>query len=151
MESLFIQNEITINASVEKVWDLLTKSEFTKKYMFGCEAVTDWKQGSSLLWKGQLEGKDVVFVKGDIVEIDAPNLLIYSVIDPHSKTVVDIPENYLNVSYRLTKKGDRTLLEVKQGDYKKVQDGEQRYAESYNGGKGWMPILLQIKTIAEEK
>lgn len=49
MSPLFIKNTITINAPITKVWDALINPEQTKKYMFGCEAVSDWKVGSSLL------------------------------------------------------------------------------------------------------
>lgn len=56
---LIITNSITINAPAEKVWDALVNPEQTKKYMFGCEAVSDWKPGSELLWKGNYEGNDM--------------------------------------------------------------------------------------------
>lgn len=67
---LIITNSITINAPAEKVWDALINPEQTKKYMFGCETVSDWKPGSELLWKGHYEGNDMVFVKGKIVAIN---------------------------------------------------------------------------------
>jgi uncharacterized protein YndB with AHSA1/START domain len=44
MEELFVKNSITINASPAKVWDALTNPEQTRKYMFGCETVSDWKK-----------------------------------------------------------------------------------------------------------
>ena len=80
---LFVTNSITIDAPAEKVWDILTNPRQTKKYMFGCETVSDWKQGSSLLWKGNYEGKEMVFVKGDIVDID-PGLQSRLTSDPQS-------------------------------------------------------------------
>ena len=49
MESLFVKNIININAPALKVWDALVNPEQTKKYMFGCETVSDWKPGSPLL------------------------------------------------------------------------------------------------------
>ena len=75
-EPTFINNTITILASAEKVWDVLTNPAETKKYMFGCETVSDWKPGSELLWRGEYEGKPMVFVKGHIVEIDPEKQLI---------------------------------------------------------------------------
>jgi hypothetical protein len=30
-----------------------------------------------------------------------------------------------------------------------VADGQKRYEDSYNGGEGWNPILVQIKALAE--
>lgn len=146
--SLFIENSITINASPTKVWDVLVNPEQTKKYMFGCEAVSDWRVGSPLLWRGQYEGKEIVFVKGTVVDIKPERLLVYTVIDPNS-TIEDIPENYLTITYELTRKNGKTHFKVTQGDYSKVGDGDRRYKESYNNGEGWNPILVEIKKLVE--
>ena len=143
---LIIKNQVTIHATVTKVWDALTNPEQTKKYMFGCETVSDWKPGSKLLWKGTYEGKEMVFVKGNIVEIIPPAFLSYTVIDPNS-AIEDIPENYLTVIYNLSEENEYTVLTVTQGDYSKVADGEKRYQESYNNGEGWNPILAEIKKL----
>ncbi len=145
---LIINNQINIYASAAKVWDALTNPEQTKKYMFGCETVSDWKPGSSLLWKGSYGGKEMVFVKGNIVEINPPIFLSYTVIDPNS-TIEDIPENYLAVMYNLIEERGHTVLTVTQGDYSKVAEGEKRYKETYNNGEGWNPILLEIKKLVE--
>lgn len=141
---LIVKNSITINAPASKVWDALTNPEQTKKYMFGCETVSDWKPGSPLLWKGNYEGNEMVFVKGNIVAIEAEKLLAYTTIDPNS-TIEDIPENYLTVTYNLSEENGQTILTVTQGDYATVADGERRYKEAYNDGKGWNPILVEIK------
>lgn len=149
MEELYVRNNIKINASLEKVWDVLTKPEYTKQYMFNCEPITDWIVGSDLLWEGTYEGKTMVFVKGKIIEINPPQKLVYSTIDPNS-SMEDKPENYLFVNYELEKDDNGTLLKVSQGDYSKVFDGENRYKHSYNNGEGWMPILNLIKDLAEK-
>lgn len=145
----FIINTITIRSGIEKVWDALVNPAKTKIYMFGCETVSDWKAGSDLLWKGSYEGKEMVFVKGKIVSIEPQTSLVYTVFDPNG-TLPDLPENYLTVSYFLESEGGQTKLTVKQGDYTKVGDGEKRYAESYNNGEGWNPILEAIKKLVEE-
>lgn len=148
MDPLFIKNIISINAIPQKVWDALINPEKTKIYMFGCETVSDWKVGSQLLWKGNYEGKEMVFVKGKIVEIEDFKKLVYTVFDPNS-TMEDIPQNYLTVSYELTFENNNTILSVTQGDYNRVAEGEKRYKESYNNGEGWNPILVEIKKLAE--
>lgn len=147
-KQLYIINSISINSTNTIVWDILTEPEQTKKYMFGCETVSDWKKGSSLLWKGSYEGKEMVFVKGNIVDIEPGKILVYTVIDPNS-TMEDKPENYLTVTYKLSVENGQTVLTVTQGDYSKVADGEKRYKESYNNGEGWNPILVEIKKLAE--
>ena len=147
---LTIENTITIHAPATEVWDALINPEQTKKYMFGCETVSDWKLGSPLLWRGEWEGAEMVFVKGTIVALQPEKQLVYTVFDPNS-TIEDIPENYLTVTYDLSEKGDQIQLTVTQGDYATVAEGERRYNESYNGGEGWNPILVGIKNLVEEE
>jgi uncharacterized protein YndB with AHSA1/START domain len=148
-KELFVKNTIRINGSPRRVWDALTNPEQTKKYMFGCETVSDWKVGSPLLWKGSYEGKEMVFVKGNIAEIKPERFLAYTTLDPNS-TIEDIPENYLTVTYELTAENGNTVLTVTQGNFATVADGEKRYQEVYNNGEGWNPILVEIKKLVEE-
>ena len=124
----YIVNTIEIQATPEAVWDALVNPEKTKIYMFGCATVSDWQEGSTLLWQGSYEGKEMVFVKGFIIRIEAPYLLEYSVFDPNS-TMEDVVANYLHVTYKLAANGNTTLLTVTQGDYTTVADGERRYNE----------------------
>lgn len=149
MKQLHINNSIHIQASAQKVWDALTKPEETKKYMFGCETISDWKVGSTLIWKMMHEGKEFIPVKGHIKGIEPEKHLAYTVIDPHNPNIPDIPENYLTVTYDLIEENGGTTLRVTQGDYNKVADGEKRYKEAYNNGEGWNPILKLIKTQLE--
>jgi uncharacterized protein YndB with AHSA1/START domain len=146
---LVVKNSITIQASTSKVWDALTNPVQTKKYMFGCETISDWKPGSPLLWQYEYEGKEIVAVKGNIVQIQPEKLLSYTTIDPNS-AIADIPENYLTVTYELLTENGETRLNVTQGDYNTVADGESRYKEAYNNGEGWNPILVEIKKLLEE-
>lgn len=146
-ESLVIRNSITIQAPKSVVWNLLVNPSETKKYMFGCEALSDWKPGSPLIWKGNYEGNEMVFVKGEIVSIEPEKHLAYTTIDPNS-SVEDIPENYLTVTYDLEETDGSTLLNVSQGDYTTVAEGQKRYEDTVAGG-GWQPVLESIKKLAE--
>lgn len=149
MAELLVKNSITINAPASKVWDALINPEQTKKYMFGCETVSDWKAGSPLLWKMNNDGKELVAVKGVVVDIQPEIFLAYTVIDPNNPAIEDTPENYLTVTYALTNENDQTVLTVTQGDYATVADGERRYKEAWNNGEGWNPILVKIKELVE--
>ncbi len=148
MEKKVVESSISIYASIDLVWDVLTNPEQTKKYMFGCETVSDWKPGSALLWRATYEGTDMVFVKGIIIAIQPPTLLTYTVIDPNAD-MPDIPDNYLNVTYQLSEQDGTTTLTVSQDGFEKAANGEKRYLDTYNNGEGWNPILVQIKKIAE--
>ncbi len=148
-KELIIKNSVTISAPAAKVWDALVNPEKTKKYMFGCETVSDWKVGSSLIWRMDYEGKEYIAVKGNIVSIEPGKLLAYTTIDPNNPAIPDIPSNYLTVTYTLAEEKGQTLLTVTQGDYGNVAEGQRRYEESYNDGIGWSPILNEIKKLVE--
>jgi uncharacterized protein YndB with AHSA1/START domain len=144
MAELFIRNTLDINAPVETLWRVLTDNNFIPQYMFGCIAETDWKPGSPLLWRGAADGK--LYVKGKVVSIDATHHLEYTVIDPNNPAIADVPENYLSMIYTITKRGNRSTLEIAQGDFSKVANGQQRYKDSLGGGD---QILPAIKRLAE--
>jgi hypothetical protein len=118
--------------------------------MFGCETVSDWNPGSSLLWRGNAGGKEIIFVKGFISKYQPGKILKYSVFDPNS-AMPDIPENYLNVTYKLTEHDGQTELTVIQDGFENASEGEKRYKEVYNNGEGWNPVLVQIKTLVEQE
>jgi uncharacterized protein YndB with AHSA1/START domain len=147
-QPLIVTNTISIHAPAAKVWDALTNPEQTKKYMFGCEALSDWKPGSSLIWKGTFNGVEMIAVKGEVVSIDPGRSLVYTVIDPNNPKIPDLPENYLTITCRLTEQGGQTMLEASQGDYSTVAEGAVRYKHTVDGG-GWDPILTQIKALCE--
>jgi uncharacterized protein YndB with AHSA1/START domain len=64
-----------IRTTPEKLWDALTKPEFTKAYWFGMRQDCDWKAGSP--WKLIFaDGK--VADAGSVVEIDRPRRLVLS-------------------------------------------------------------------------
>ena len=145
-----VRNSILIQAEPALVWDALTNPAQTKKYMFGCEVLTDWEVGSPMHWQALYEGEEMVFVKGYILAIDPGVKLRYSVIDPNAE-YPHTPENHLNVTYELVDYGARTELIVTQDGFETAFDGERRFTEVQNNGDGWNPILEAIQKIVEEK
>jgi len=144
MPELFIHKSVDVNASASTLWNVLTDNAFIPQYMFNCNAETDWKPGSPLLWRGAADGK--VYVKGHIVTFNAPHLLEYTVIDPNS-AIADIPENYLTMTFAIKDRGANTCtLDIKQGDYAKVENGQQRHADTVGGNDMW---LESVKKVAE--
>ena len=141
---VMLRNSIRLRAGVQSVWTALTDPAMTRHYMYGCEALSDWKVGSSLVWKGAMDGK--VYVKGNIVEIQRDKLLSYTVIDPDSG-IEDIPSNYLTVTLELSEEGRDTILSVTTGDFSVVADGETRYKHSLGG---WEYVLKGLKDLVEK-
>lgn len=140
-----ISNTLTLDATPEKVWSLLTEPAYVKKYMYNSDLVTDWQPGQPVIFKGSYQGQEMVFVKGNVVESVPYSLLSYTVFDPNAN-YTDEPWNYLTVTYKLESVGNQTQLTITQGDYTKVQDGEKRYEDSANAG-GWSSILEKIREL----
>ena len=145
MKQLIARASVQINAPAARVWDVLTQTEFTRQYMFGCEAVSDWKVGSPLLWKGMQNDRQIVFVKGTILRIEPEKALAYTTFDPNAG-LEDVPDNYVTASYHLTPNRDGVLLEVSQGDFAKCAHCEKRYSET---AAAWPIVLQKVKALAE--
>jgi uncharacterized protein YndB with AHSA1/START domain len=129
---------------VSTVWKVLTDNDLIQQYMFGCYAETDWLPGSPLLWKGAADGK--LYVKGHVVAIEAPHRLEYTVIDPNSD-IEDIPANYLKMTYDLKEDGEGSMvLEIAQGDFAIVANGQKRYEDVMAGDDH---LMQAIKKLAE--
>jgi uncharacterized protein YndB with AHSA1/START domain len=149
-QPLLVSNTIEIKAPIKSVWEALTHPDKTKIYMFGCETVSDWKEGSDLLWRGEYEGQPMVFVKGKIITYQPDSLLKYTVIDPNA-SYPHTPENHLNVTYTLIENNGITTLTVIQDGFEGAAEGEKRYKDVYNNGDGWSPILIEIKKLVESE
>jgi uncharacterized protein YndB with AHSA1/START domain len=83
---------VSINASVSKVWDALTNLEVIRKYMFGTDVDSDWKEGSPIVWKGEWQGKKYEG-RGVILKLEPKHLIQYSHFSPLTGQM-DLPENY---------------------------------------------------------
>ena len=143
-EIMIIEKVVLFDTTKEKVWNLLTNPAITKEYMFGCEVISDWKVEDSIIWKGLTEdGKEIIYVKGSIIEIKQGRKVTFTMFDPNMK-LDDIPENYLNLTYELEEKGNSTVLKLTQGNFASVGDGKKRFEESLKGWEMIIPIMKQI-------
>ena len=113
-QNLTATKSIVIAAPAQHVWQALTDPAEVKKYMWGSEVVSDWKQGSPLIYRGVWEGKPFED-KGTILEIDPPHLLRTTYFSPLSGKP-DAPENYAEVTYRLAAEAGGTKLTVTQSN-----------------------------------
>lgn len=101
---------ITINAPASKVWEALTTPEVIKQYFFGTDAVSDWKVGSPLIFKGEWQGKQYQD-KGTILESVPQKIFKYDYWSSMSG-IEDKPENYVIITYELSEKDNATTLTV---------------------------------------
>lgn len=144
-ESMIITEEVQFKAPAEKVWDLLTNPAMTKKYMFGCELISDWTIGSPVLWKGKTEdGQEMVYVKGEVLEYEAGKKVVSTTFDPHAG-MADVPENYVKLSYEVESRGEGSLLRIIQGDFSSGEHVKERYEESREGWKTMViPMMKEL-------
>jgi uncharacterized protein YndB with AHSA1/START domain len=139
--NLIAKASTNISAPASRVWDALTNPEIIKQYFFGTQAISDWKVGSSLEFKGEWEGKKYVD-KGVILKNEPEKLFQYTYLSSFSN-LPDAPENYANVTYELYEDDGETLLTVKQEN---VPNEEARKHSEQN----WVYVLQNLKGLLEK-
>jgi uncharacterized protein YndB with AHSA1/START domain len=132
--------ETEINASPERVWDVLTDPAQIKKFMFGAEVETDWQPGSPITWQGEYEGKQYTD-KGEIVAVEKARLLKVTHYSPLSGQP-DVPENYHTLTYSLSATEGGTHLNLSQDN-----NGSQEEADHSSGM--WKMLVDGVKEASE--
>ncbi len=132
---------ISINAPVGKVWDALTNPEVIKQYMFGTNVISDWKEGSPIVWKGVWQGKKYED-KGMILKLEQESLIQYSHFSPLSGKP-DLPENYHTVTVELVSDGAETTVSLSQDNNETEQARE-------HSEKNWKMMLDGLKKLLEK-
>lgn len=131
---------ITINASIQKVWDTITKPELVKLWQYGSDLLTTWEIGSEIKFSTEWEGK--VFEQwGKILEIRPNELIKYSLFAPRPG-LEDQPENYFIMNYVLANENGQTKLKIIQEDNRPNAVQEEPQGEEN-------PVLKSLKQIAE--
>jgi uncharacterized protein YndB with AHSA1/START domain len=137
-----VTKSIQINAPIEKVWDALTNPDVVELYLFGTKVITDWKEESPILFKGNWHGKPFED-KGKVLGVQQNSQLKYS----YWSSVLglaDIPENYTVTTYTLRNLGHAITVVVMQENLESQPTQVQEYAEKY-----WEDLLQSLKKIAE--
>src|ERR1700688_1097837 len=78
--------------------------------MLGSKQLSDWRKGSSIIWKKDLNGRKFKD-KGKILEITPRKSLKYTHYSPASGRP-DTPDNYQTVSVTLKENAKGTLVEL---------------------------------------
>lgn len=139
-KTLTAQATVTINAPASRVWEALMDPELIKQYLFGAEVITDWKEGSPIIYKGIYEGK-AYEDKGQVLKAEPEKLLLITHWSPLSGAP-DRPENYHQVSYELAAENGSTQLTI-------TQDNNASREEQEQNTNFWKMVLDGIKKLLE--
>jgi uncharacterized protein YndB with AHSA1/START domain len=139
--NLIAKASITINAPSGKIWNALVQREAIKQYMFGTTVVTDWREGSPIVWKGEWQGKPYED-KGVILQFKPGRTLQYSHFSPLSG-VPDTPDNYHTVTIELSAEQNHTRVSL-------AQDNNASEEERQHSEKNWAMMLSALKAFVEK-
>ena len=133
--------ETTINAPIEKVWNALTDPGKISKYMFGTTVISDSKEGSKIVWKGEWEGK-AYEDKGKILCFAPGKSLQYSHFSPLAG-LHDNPENYHIVTIDLAENDKQTIVTLTQ-----TNNADEKTKD--HSEKNWEMMLASLKKLLEK-
>ena len=137
---LIARSSITIAAPTQKVWDALVTPSTIKQYMFGTTVISDWKEGSPIVWKGEWQGRKYED-KGVIRQLAPGRALQYTHFSPMSGQP-DRPENYHTVTIQLSGEGHQTQVSL-------TQDNNPTEEARSHSEKNWGTMLEGLKRVVE--
>ncbi|GAB3513447.1 SRPBCC family protein [Emticicia fontis] len=141
-----IRKSIEINASDEKVWDVLTQDTYTREWLAifspGSYALTDWQLGSKVVFADHtgsgIIGRIIVYNPYELLSIE-----YYGVLNDN-KEDFDSPEADIF-------KGAREIYQLSSNEGKTVLDIESDISEGAfdTMSESWDEALIKIKSLAE--
>jgi uncharacterized protein YndB with AHSA1/START domain len=140
-KNLIARASITIDAPRERVWEALVNPDAIRQYMFGTHVVSDWQVGSSIVWKGEWQGKPYED-RGVILQFKPGRIVQYSHFSPLSG-LPDKPENYHTVTVELSADGNRTHVTL-------AQDNNANEEERAHSEQNWEMMLASLKDFLEQ-
>jgi len=135
-------SSVNINAPGSAVWDALINPAKIRRYLHDSNAVSDWKEGSSLEFRGEWKGKSYVD-KGVIVKTQPNELLQYTWLSS-SSGLEDKPENYALITYKISNAASGTTLTLTQDNIKTEEAKQQSISN-------WNSVLQDLKGVVEEQ
>jgi len=140
-DKLIAKASTSIDASKDEVWKALVTPKAIKQYMFGADVESDWSEGSTITWEGEMKGKKYRD-KGVILKFDPEQILQYEHFSPLSGKP-DKPENYHTITINLSGSGNKTEVSLSQDN----NADEKARKESE---KNWRAMLAGLKSYVEK-
>jgi uncharacterized protein YndB with AHSA1/START domain len=141
-DALIAETSISVDASPAQVWKALTTPRLIKRYLFGTDVSSDWKEGSTITYTGEYEGKKY-HDKGIIKKIELEKVL-QSTYWSSMSGKADMPENYNLVTYKMIKKDNKTVITVS-------QDNISTEKEKEHSTENWKMVLNKLKEVVESE
>jgi uncharacterized protein YndB with AHSA1/START domain len=132
--------DIDIKAPPARVWQALTDPVEIKQYFLGADVDTDWRPGSSIVWRGEYDGKPYED-KGEVLEVEPNRLLKHTHYSPMSGQP-DEPGNYHTLTYEIIERSGVTHLFLS-------QDNNGDEAEAERASATWAMVLNGLKETVE--
>jgi uncharacterized protein YndB with AHSA1/START domain len=130
-----------IRTTAEKLWDALTKPEFTKQYWAGTWQESDWQVGSP--WRIMIPDGRVADA-GEIVETDRPNRLVLTWKNMFRPELT--AEGHSRLTYVLEQQGDMVKLTLTH-EMIELPAGPSKFIDAVSSG--WPAILASLKSLLE--
>ena len=106
----------------------------------GTDVETDWKEGSPINYSGEYQGKKY-HDKGIIKKVE-PGKILQSTYLSSMSGQEDKPENYKLVTYKISKREDKTVLTVRQNNNATEKEKE-------HSTENWKAVLKKLKEVVE--
>ncbi len=140
-KNLIAKASMSIDAPSKKVWNALVNPQAIKQYMFDTNVVSEWHEGSPIVWKGEWQGKSYKD-KGVILQFKPERKLQYSHFSSLSR-LPDKPENYHTVTIDLSADGHQTNVSL-------AQDNNATEEARVHSEKNWGMMLAGLKKFLEQ-
>ena len=138
--TLVAETSISVNATPAQVWNALTTPELIKRYLMGTDVTTNWKEGSTITYSGEYEGKKY-HDKGIIRKI-VPEKILQSTYLSSMSGKEDKPENYNLVTYKIDIRDKQTILTLSQDNISSEKEREHSI-------ENWKMVLGKLKQVVE--
>jgi len=135
-DDLVAKVDVRIDAVADDVWEALTDADTIRDFMFGAEVDTDWRAGSTIAWRGEVDGRKFADT-GELLEVAPGALLKYT-----HRSGDRGPTH--TVTWRLHSDGASTDLSLRQDG--NADSDARRHAEA-----NWLAMLGRLKAIVERR
>ncbi|HZH59487.1 MAG TPA: SRPBCC domain-containing protein [Metabacillus sp.] len=142
-KQLIVKDEVLIEATPSRVWEILTKPKFVAQWDELPEDYPseDMTKGSQVIWELPNGGKSIT----TIIKAEEMKELIISLFV--SKWEIQLNEGDVAYRYQLEKRGNQTLLKIEIGDFSLISNGQMYYDASVEFAANSKKV---IKQLAEE-